>query len=288
MFKDSSDFVSWASGCNVIRGFQDISIPSSGLANVGDSSMAIGKAGNGVVSLGDGGYAILSFNAPIKDGSGPDFAVFENSFDGYFLELAFIEVSSDGIHYFRFPAISNTDTVNQTGSFGYTEPSLLNNLAGKYKAEYGTPFDLSDLSDNLLLDKQHITHIKVLDVVGSLHDQYCSRDIHHHKVNDPWPTSFGSGGFDLDAVGVIHQQTVGFEELALNQLYFYPNPTIGKIVVSVSLNEEYSIIISNLVGETLLKQELKEQKSVVDITNFASGVYYLKSHLKENKNSKSY
>lgn len=169
MYKDSSAFVSWASKCDIVRGYQDISTQSLGYTNVGDSSLAIGQAGiNGVVSLGDGGVAILEFSSPIIDGVGPDFAVFENGFDNLFLELAFVEVSSDGIHFFRFPAVSNTDTSIQTGSFGLTDASKLHNLAGKYRAEYGTPFDLSDLTNDVLLNKQAITHVKVIDVVGSI------------------------------------------------------------------------------------------------------------------------
>lgn len=89
LYKDSSVFVAWANSCSVIRGLQDISNSTLGYTNVGDSSFAIGMAGvNGVVSLGDGGSAVLQFNSPITDEAGADFAVFENSFDGQFLELA--------------------------------------------------------------------------------------------------------------------------------------------------------------------------------------------------------
>src|SRR3954467_173127 len=115
--KDSSAFVAWATGSIIIRGYQDISNPSSGYATVGDSSSAIGKAdGVNVVSLGDGGAAILTFKLPITNGPGNDFAVFENGFSDTFLELAFVEVSSDGVHYFRFPAVSNTQDTLQMGN----------------------------------------------------------------------------------------------------------------------------------------------------------------------------
>src|ERR1700741_948125 len=68
MHKDSSVFVAWATSCNSVRGYQDISQPTGPLADVGDNSMALGVAGsNGVISLGDGGYAILQFASPIND-----------------------------------------------------------------------------------------------------------------------------------------------------------------------------------------------------------------------------
>ncbi len=276
MYKDSSAFVAWANKCNIIRGFQDISNQSLGYTNVGDSSFAIGQAGtNGVVSLGDGGVAILEFSSPIMDGNGPDFAVFENGFDNLFLELAFVEVSSDGIHFFRFPAISNTDTTIQTDGFGLTDASKLHNLAGKYRAEYGTPFDLSDLTNDALLNKQAITHVKVIDVVGSIQNQYCSRDANNHKINDPWPTGWGNGGFDLDAVGVIHQQTVGIDELELRTISVYPNPATNVLYVNLS-SINYSLEVINLMGEVVLKAENKSNTTSLELSNLKSGVYYLK------------
>ena len=276
MYKDSSAFVAWANKCNVVRGFQDISNQSLGYTNVGDSSLAIGPAGtNGVVSLGDGGVAILEFSSPIMDGNGPDFAVFENGFDNLFLELAFVEVSSDGIHFFRFPAISNTDTTIQTDGFGLTYASKLHNLAGKYRAEYGTPFDLSDLTNDALLNKQAITHVKVIDVVGSIQNQYCSRDANNHKINDPWPTGWGNGGFDLDAVGVIHQQTVGIDELELTNVSVYPNPATNVLYVNLS-SINYSLEVINLIGEVVLKVENKSNTTSLELSNLKSGVYYLK------------
>lgn len=276
IFKDSSVFLDWASSGNVIRGFQDISLPANGYANVGDSSSAFGLAGeNGVVSLGDAGYAILGFNSPIIDELGNDFAVFENSFDDTFLELAFVEVSSDGIHFFRFPAISNTDTVIQTWSFGLTDATKINNLAGKYRGGYGTPFDLSDIPDNILLDKQSITHVKVIDVVGSIQNQYASRDVNGHKINDPWPTSFGSSGFDLDAIGVIHRQSVGINELELSQISVFPNPVTNVLNITVSIKTNYSICITNLLGEIVLKTENSEGKSSIPLSDLKQGVYFI-------------
>lgn len=279
MFKDSSAFVGWATKCSITRGFQDISVSSGPYANVGDSTSAYGKAGTtGVVSLGDGGMATLQFASPVQNAPGPDLAVFENSFDDSFLELAFVEVSSDGGTYFRFPAVSNTDASTQTGSFGLTDPTKIHNLAGKYRANYGTPFDLSDIPDNLLLNKQAITHVRIIDVVGCIQDPYCTRDMNHHKVNDPWPTAFGSGGFDLDAVGVIHQQgavmSVG-EDAHMLAATVFPNPASDHLYIRVNTSEEYSLTVINVLGEMVMQarnanrlpvSELKEGVYTLEIT----------------------
>jgi hypothetical protein len=276
IYKDSSAFVTWANRCKVVRGFQDISSPANGYATVGDSSSALGIAGTtGIVSLGDGGYATLQFNTPVIDGPGPDLAVFENGFDDTFLELAFVEVSSDGIHFFRFPATSNSDTIAQTGSFGPTDATKINNLAGKYRGGYGTPFDLADIRDTVLLDKQAITHVKIIDVVGCIQNQYCTRDINHQKINDPWPTAFGSGGFDLDAVGVIHQQAVGIEELEMLHINIFPNPANDVLYITIGLNNDYSLFITNLMGDKVLEVNKQLNTSLLLISELKQGVYFL-------------
>lgn len=275
--KDSSAFVDWAVSCKLNPGFQDISAPGAGYADVGDSSSAVGKAGlNGTVSLGDGGYAVLQFNTPVKDLPGPDLAVFENGFDDSFLELAFVEVSSDGINYFRFPATSNTDTVTQTGSFGLTDPTKIHNLAGKYRALYGTPFNLEDIPDNLLLNKQAITHVKVIDVVGSLQQAYCTRDQYGHKVNDPWPTPFGSSGFDLDAVGVIHNQnSVGVKENENPVVRIYPNPVKDRLNIQTGPLENISVNITTVSGTVVMDAEQNHYGSY-DLSALEPGVYFVK------------
>jgi len=200
----SAQFVAWATSCAVVRGYMDISTPDSGFASVGDESMATGEAGNGIISLGDNGQAVLQFALPITNGPGFDFAIFENSFSDDFLELAFVEVSSNGTDFFRFPAVSLSPTDVQTASFGSTDATKINNLAGKYRAGFGTPFDLNELSGIEGLDINHITHVKIIDVVGNIDPIYARYDSQQNIINDPWPTRFPSGGFDLDAVGVIH------------------------------------------------------------------------------------
>ena len=134
--KDSVIFKSWATACTVTRGYQNIDNQSLGFATVGIDENGTLKAGvNSVVSLGDAGVAVLEFAIPIKNGEGADFAVFENGFNSgvnQYLELAFVEVSSDGINYVRFPAISKINAAVQTGSFATTDAALIYNLAGKY------------------------------------------------------------------------------------------------------------------------------------------------------------
>jgi hypothetical protein len=256
MSSDSSAFVAWASACELTRGFQDISDSSLGYASVGDSPIASGIAdGTGVVSLGDGGSAVLTFENPITNGTGWDFAVFENSFSDTFLELAFVEVSSDGINFVRFPSTSLTQDTVQIGSFGLLDATKIDNLAGKYRALYGTPFDLEELSAYGELDINTITHVRIIDVVGCIQDEYARYDHNGNKINDPWNTPFASGGFDLDAVGVINQVSSGIRnhDAGIFSVNVFPNPVNNNSILHYSLEEPSNIriIASDLSGRVM-------------------------------------
>lgn len=243
--QDSSAIVDWATQCSITRGPMDFSDNTLGDASIGREKEAFGKADDFVVSLGDGGNAIITIDGSLYNGVGPDFAVFENAFDDNFLELAFVEVSSDGQNYVRFPAVSLTQTKTQIGGFDYLEPTDLNNFAGKYRKEYGVPFDLEELKDSSDVDIDKITHIKIVDVVGSIDTtRMHSKDSKGNVVNDPWPTPYESSGFDLDAVGFIHmrgnsiheaENTGAFAYVAQQSIYTSGNLSTGTLSI-FSLN----------------------------------------------------
>jgi len=122
--------------------------PAPGLAGQWtDPSMALGPATGSnidIVSLGhlsqqqisEGavpGQITLSFAEPIRQGAGYDFVVFENGFVSnintgagslagqMFAELAFVEVSSNGVDFVRFPSVSLTEDL--VGRYGTIEIS---------------------------------------------------------------------------------------------------------------------------------------------------------------------
>jgi hypothetical protein len=273
IYKDAEVFTAWGTGITVVRGPQNITAPTRALASAGVPENAINKANGQIVSLGDGGSATLTFSTPIANGSGFDFAVFENSFSNTFLELAFVEVSSDGVNFFRFPAHSQTQTAIQVGSFGSVDATYINNLAGKYKASYGTPFNLDDIENDVLLDKNSITHVKIMDVVGTINSIYATHDSFGNIVNDPYPTAFASSGFDLDAVGVINQKILGLKDVKnSNTIALYPNPASSAFQIS----ETGTIEVYSVSGRLVLKQEVLVKQTPISIDDLLPGVYIVK------------
>ena len=289
MHADSSAFIAWATDCVTEPGPMNIANPSLGLAGAGYPAVnAIGAPGGtyGVTCLGDGGSATLTFASPICNQPGPDFAVFENGFanaqtpDYWFLELAFVEVSSDGVNFFRFPAYSNTQTDTQLGGFACILPSEIHKLASKYGAMYGTPFELDEIPDDPLLNKNSITHVRIVDVVGCIDPEYATYDCQGHPINDPWPTPFASSGHDLDAVGVIHDQahTPGFgvEEHEDVMVAVYPNPAHDKLFVNAENVQR--IDIYGVTGQMVMSTTDTE----INVSDLESGMYFVRIICGEN------
>lgn len=280
MYKDSSAFIGWASYCTIERGYINIADTTvtyngSNKATYGSYLYASGPADELVVSLGDHGTALLTFDSPIVNGPGPDFAVFENAFGDTFLELAFVEASSDGQRFVRFPAISLTQDTVQVPTFGTLDATKINNLAGKYRLTYGTPFDLEDIKDSAGIDLHNITYVRVVDVVGCIQSPYATYDSQGHKVNDPWPTPFDTGGFDLDAVGVIHNAAQGLSDKnQLSGIGIFPNPVAGYLTVVSPVMHRVEMKITDPLGRVILQGSV-ERKSRFDMSPFQPGIYII-------------
>lgn len=192
---NDASFVAWANGwtnyvvgTNVDAGWQT---PNKALGQAVGSSYDI-------VCLGRGGQITLTFPNPIVNGTGADFAVFENSFSDTFLELGWVEVSGNGTDFVRFP--NDSQTPSPVGGFGSVDATNIDGFAGKYIQGYGTPFDLDDIPSGSR--PSQVTHVRIVDIVGdgSAHDSTVEEKV----IYDPYPT-VGSAGFDLDAIGVINE-----------------------------------------------------------------------------------
>ncbi len=267
--KDSSIIKSWATNCSVLRGYWDIDKPALDTVTYGQAADAIGPADGQVVSLGDSGLATFDLAFPISDANGPDFAIFENSFSDVFLELAFVEVSSNGIDFVRFPAHSLVQDSAQTAGFGATEPSLLYNFAGKYRGDFGVPFDLAELKDSSRVNINSISHIRLVDVIGAVGKPYSSRDAFGNVVNDPYPTAYASGGFDLDALAFLHPSSLAEKEYELRQSKPYPNPSAGQI----HWPKAVALSVYSLSGASLLAAEGES----INLSPLMPGTYFLKA-----------
>lgn len=276
--KDSSVIVNWANGIVVSRGFLNSANPLLGNASFGLDNFGLGIAeadGITVVSLGDGGSATLTFPRPIRNEAGPDFAVFENGFADNYMEFAHVEVSSDGINFVRFPSVSETPLLPQLDNFSYGDCRYVHNLAGKYRQGFGTPFDLQELENAPNLNVSFITHVRLIDVVGSTDPTFGSSDAFGNLINDSYPTEFPAGGFDLDAIAVLHELPLEIApELAVEslQLHVFPNPTRGEITIQSKSGGKISLY--NVLGQKLFEDEIATTL-ILDLRTYSASVLLL-------------
>jgi hypothetical protein len=232
-----------------------------------------------IVSLGDldqgsidsntaPGSITVAFDIPISDEEGPDLAVFENAFLGgpdVFVELGYVEVSSDGTNFVRFPSVSLT--TNAVAPYDAIDAGNVYNLCGKhinaYGDSWGTPFDLSDLACHAMaldgtVDLSAVTHVRIVDIPGSgdFYDAFSPSN----AVYDPWPT-MGSGGVDLEAVGVINSRDHARINLGINgpggiSPYGLPGPVVAvahgsNITFSIAAEPGHHILDVRINGASI-------------------------------------
>ncbi len=205
----------WATGWDDYQPGTDVTanwqVPANAVGPVGGS----GYEGNmSVVVLGNGGRITMRFDAPVFDGPGADFAVFENGFrvsgqENDFLELGYVEVSSNGTDFVRFDSGNLHD--QPVGAFAGFPASKIDGVAGRDLNGLGTPFDLASLRNKPevrdgKVDLNAIDRVRIVDIVGTVIDGVpTDLDSFGRTIYDPYKT-VGSGGFDLRGIGTINRQ----------------------------------------------------------------------------------
>lgn len=209
----SPRFSEWANAIDAAR-TQFAPRGSTTISNTGFNSLGDLDATQ-IASGATPGYLTVTFPHGVRNGAGADFAVFENGFtlgspNGLFAELAYVEVSTDGSTFARFPSIStNTAPVQGASPFAGFDMSNVYNLAGKHAGNFGTPFNLDDLLIapavvGGAVDLDNIQFVKLVDIPGS----GAFVDSLGNPILDNWLTT-GTGGFDFrlpagQGVGVIN------------------------------------------------------------------------------------
>jgi len=172
-----------------------------------------------VYKLGNGGTITLGFQPgqAIYNGPGDDFTVFANPFyvtdsTTDFAELSYVEVSSDGVNFVRFPNYSSTasavgayGTINAANVSGYAgvTPVYANVLTNSINpfdptVSGGDSFDLSALANTPavldgLVNLNDIQYVRLVDVVSGV-----STDSNGDIIYTP-----GSSA-DVDSLAVIN------------------------------------------------------------------------------------
>lgn len=182
----------------------------------GPRGAGFGSGSLDVATLGVGGSITVGFDVTIADGPGVDLTVFENGFEagaGVFAEVAWVEASTDGIHFARFPSRYAGPAAGLPGVAPYGtysglpggSPVLANVLTNSISpfdpvVSGGDALDLADLADDPLVtgglvDLAAIHFVRLVDIPHA-----SGTDSDGHVI---WDNSGPGGSADYDAVAVI-------------------------------------------------------------------------------------
>ena len=91
------------------------------------------------------------------------------------------------------------------------------------------------------------------------------------------PTAFYSYGETEDYC--IQLKAIEAAIFSTNQIDLkvnvYPNPSMGLLIVKLENNQDYKIVISNILGEVIYIKEAENTNSI-DLIKFENGLYFLK------------
>ena len=171
-----------------------------------------------VVTLGVQGSVTASFDFPITDGPGTDFVAWENGFVSggvVFGELGFVEVSTNGVDFARFPN-QYFGPPGPIGAFGGLPAGSVKNIAGlglrvvpptvdgyaNPALAGGDPFDLQDLAADPLVVAgtvvlSAINYVRIVDILGD----GTTLDSLGAPIYDP---TGGTASSDWDAIAVVN------------------------------------------------------------------------------------
>ena len=97
-------------------------------------------------------------------------------------------------------------------------------------------------------------------MVGSIAPQYARHDSRGHVINDPYPTNFASSGFDLDAVGVIHQSVDSSSCIpGSGMVSMYPSPMSDHLHIMSESPSQSHLIITDMDGRVMENADFQDE-----------------------------
>ena len=91
-----------------------------------------------------------------------------------------------------------------------------------------------------------------------------------------YQTTYGGGSYDGFVTRFIDGGAIGIKEnnLVNQNMKIYPNPNSGIFTIETNINTQ--ICIYDVLGNLILKQTTNNTKTILDITNYKSGIYFVK------------
>jgi uncharacterized repeat protein (TIGR01451 family) len=211
------------------------------------------------------------------------------------------EVLPSNVLKFRFDNINLADsTSNESASHGYVIFEVMPNaslaLGTTITNNAGIYFDfnppiytnlvLNTISNGLLnIGTTSIGNTATADLSGAVYQWLdCNNgnaiilgaigQSYTATQNGNYSVIINDGCF-IDTSSCVSLSVIGISKLKnSNQFSFYPNPSENTIVINTLQSTEIKII--NMLGEIIIENPVQD-KSVIDISSLANGIYYIKT-----------
>lgn len=200
---------------------------------------------------------------------------------------SFFSKFSSGLDYFPEQTVFSFDTTGElktVNSFIQYRGNDYN--ARRVKQQGNSLSPLSFCSDTLVGSHQDYwgntsSEYKYIDGCGGPYYHFGSSDFYHDyyetflnlvylkKGSETWGTPWDTAGWVLPhAIPDLLEQWINI----------YPNPTFGQVNIEIPYaeKEDFRIEIYSVTGIKIYEMKIIEMKSVIDISNYRIGIYFLK------------
>ena len=223
---------------------------SSSWAQLGydvDGESAGDKSGNSVALSGDG--ITLAIGAPQNDGAGTNAGSVRVHFVSAALPVELI--------HFTAQAAAHT-----TAGLTWATATEIDNshfvVERSYDARSFAAIDRVEGNGN----SNEVLHYNYTDTHIAKGTKLVYYRLHQFDYN---------GASEYSDVRIVH-----FDEAKNLEIAAYPNPFSKEVTLSANTNEEYSVVVTDINGVTLLNLENGDRSShKLDLKSWASGIYYI-------------
>ncbi len=248
------------------------------IRKVNSSGIISTIAGSGTSGFsGDGGQAISAqLNLPY--GVVADFA--GNIYIADYNNNRIRKVNSSGV----ISTIAGSGTAGFSGDGGQATMASFNKPAALAFDGVGNLY-IADVYNNRIRKINLSGVVSTVAGGGSCGVSYCGDggSATAAQLATPIGLSFNSSGnlyiadFGNNRVRKVTTLTTDLkqESKEVSQITIYPNPAHSNF--TIESKSETSIVVTNILGETILTQQLQEGKNEIDLSNYANGIYFIKS-----------
>lgn len=168
--------------------------------------------------------------------------------------------------------ISETEITNN--QFSYFQANIIPELNGGYTLGITSICNDETNSQSFIIKNFNTNHQTVWQYCGSrgnLLDIIKTNEGNYITIGEEYNSTTTSSLPKAMKIGWEPLSTPSFE----NRVSIYPNPAQDYIKIKNNFSENQTVVIYNVAGQTIMKQEINQNENSLDVTKLASGIYFV-------------